>query len=134
MYLLDTNICIYIIKAKPIGVLNQLRKKHKKGLAISTITLAELEHGVCNSSRPEQNAIALSGFLSIIEVLPFDTKAAQVYGKIRTDLQKAGRIIGPLDMLIAAHAISDNLTLVTNNTKEFIRIKDIKVENWVPSN
>ena len=100
-------------------------------MAISTITLAELEHGACNSSRPEQNAVALSSLLSIIEVLPFDAKAAQAYGKVRTDLQKAGRIIGPLDMLIAAHAISSNLTLVTNNTKEFTRIKNIKVENWV---
>lgn len=134
MYLLDTDICIYIIKARPVGVLNQLRKKYKKGLAISTITLAELEHGVCNSSRPEQNAIALSGFLSIIEVLPFDTKAAQAYGKIRTDLKKTGRTISPLDMLIAAHAMSGNLILVTNNTKEFTRIKDIRIENWASLN
>jgi len=130
MYLLDTNICIYIIKAKLPCVLDQLKKKYRKGVAISAVTLAELEHGVCNSSRPEQNSIALSGFLSIMEVLPFDAKAAQAYGKIRTNLQRAGRIIGPLDMLIAAHAISNGLTLVTNNTKEFARIKDIKIENW----
>jgi tRNA(fMet)-specific endonuclease VapC len=93
--------------------------------------LAELEHGVKNSMYPEKNTIALMNFLSIIEVLKFDEKAAKEYGEIKTALKKKGAMIGPLDTLIAAHAKSGNFILVTNNTREFERIEDLKLEDWV---
>ena len=131
MYLLDTNICIYIIKEHPENVLKSLKKKRSKGIAISTITLAELEHGVENSKYPEKNKIALIKFLSIINILDFDAKAAEEYGKIKTDLKRRGCVIGPLDILIAAHAKSEDLVLVTNNTKEFERVEDLRIENWI---
>ncbi|QQO07661.1 type II toxin-antitoxin system tRNA(fMet)-specific endonuclease VapC [Breznakiella homolactica] len=131
MYLLDTNICIYIIKEQPEAVLKNLRKKRSKGMAISSITLAELEYGVENSKYPEKNKIALIKFLSIISILPFDAKAAEAYGKIKADLKRRGCIIRPLDILIAAHAKSEDLILVTNNSKEFERVEDLKIENWV---
>jgi tRNA(fMet)-specific endonuclease VapC len=111
--------------------LEQLKRKRPKGLAISTITLAELEHGVENSQYPEKNSVALLKFLSIIDILKFDENAAKEYGKVKTNLKRRGEIIGPLDMLIAAHAKSRNLIIVTNNTKEFERVKDLKIENWV---
>ncbi|QQO07577.1 type II toxin-antitoxin system tRNA(fMet)-specific endonuclease VapC [Breznakiella homolactica] len=131
MYLLDTNICLYLIKERPEAVLKNLRKKRSKGIAISSITLAELEYGVENSKFPEKNKIALIKFLSIITILPFEAKAAEAYGKIKADLKRRGRIIGPLDILIAAHAKSEDLVLVTNNTREFERIADVKIENWM---
>ncbi|MCL2334600.1 MAG: type II toxin-antitoxin system VapC family toxin [Endomicrobia bacterium] len=134
MYLLDTNICIYIIKKKPEAVLKHLKIKYPKGLFISSITLAELEQGVENSAYPEKNSVALMSLLSIIDIIPFDSNAAKEYGKIKTDLKKRGCIIGELDMLIAACAKAENFILVTNNTKEFNRIKDLKIENWALNN
>ncbi len=131
MYLLDTNICIYIIKEHPGNVLKHLKKKRSRGIAISAITLAELDHGVENSTYPEKNKVALLKFLSIIDILPFDANAAEKYGKIKAGLKRKGCVIGPLDILIAAHAKSKDLILVTNNTKEFERVEDLKIENWV---
>lgn len=129
-YLLDTNICIYIIKNKPAKVLAKFKKLRKSYIAISAITLAELEYGIFKSGSPEKNQIALAKFLCYIKVLPFDTEVTFHYGQIRVDLEKKGKIIGPMDMLIAAHALAKNMTLVTNNIKEFQRIKDLKIENW----
>jgi tRNA(fMet)-specific endonuclease VapC len=129
--MLDTNICIYIIKKKTPNILKKLKSKLKKGLAISTITLAELEFGNENSLYKEKNKIALMEFLAIIEIKSFDEKATKEYGIIRKDLKDRKCLIGPLDMLIGAHAKSLGLTLVTNNTKEFERITDLKIENWV---
>ena len=129
-YVLDTNICVFAIKKNP-HVLAALKKHREKGLYISAITLSELEHGVCNSQYQEKNRIALIGFLSIMMVLPYDDKAAQEYGKLRADLQKRGCLIGNMDMLIAAHVKSLNMTLVTNNTKEFSRIQGLSIEDWV---
>ena len=131
MYMLDTNICIYIIKKQPEAVLRQLQKKRGKGLFISTITLAELEFGIENSEYKEKNRIALMEFLTIISVKHFDENAAKEFGIIKKDLKNAKCLIGPMDMLIGAHAKSLNMILITNNTKEFIRIKDLKLENWV---
>jgi tRNA(fMet)-specific endonuclease VapC len=128
-YLLDTNICVFAIK-KNAGVLSALKKHKDKGLYISAITLSELEHGVCNSLYQEKNRIALTNFLSLITLLAYDDMAAHEYGKIRADLQKRGCIIGNMDMLIAAHAKSVNMTLVTNNTKEFARIHGLTIEDW----
>ncbi|MBA7682186.1 tRNA(fMet)-specific endonuclease VapC [subsurface metagenome] len=131
MYLLDTNICIYCIKNKPESVLEQLNLKRKYDVYISSITVAELEFGVEKSKYPERNRIALIEFLSIFKLLPFDDKDAQEYGKIKAKLSKDGNIIGPLDILIGSQAKSKNLILVTNNVKEFERIDELEIENWV---
>ena len=130
-YLLDTNIIIYAKNKRPESVLNRLRSFTPSDLCISSITMAELEYGIARSSRPDQNRLALSLFLSGIETLPFDEKAAREYGDIRKRLAEKGVIIGSNDLLIAAHARSLDLTLVTNNSKEFERIEDLKTENWV---
>jgi tRNA(fMet)-specific endonuclease VapC len=130
-YMLDTNICIYLIKQKPIKVLNKLRKINPDDVCISSITLSELEYGIQKSNYPERNKLALTEFLIPLTILSYDELAADEYGKIRAYLEKQGKIIGSMDMLIAAHALSLNLTLVTNNTKEFERIKSLKIDNWV---
>jgi tRNA(fMet)-specific endonuclease VapC len=130
-YLLDTNICIYIIKRKPSKIFKKFESLRISDVAISSITLAELEYGVYISTQPEKNTIALTRFLAPISILPFEDTAAKVYGIIRTNLELKGQPIGPYDLLIAAHAHSLGLTLVTNNIKEFKKIKDLKLENWM---
>lgn len=129
-YMLDTNICIYAIKNKPEQVLQRLKENLGKGLCISAITLAELEHGVEKSAHPEKNAAALLQFLAILDVLPFDDLAAVEYGRICAYLQKRGTPIETMDMLIAGHARAEGLTLVTNNVREFARVPALRVENW----
>jgi tRNA(fMet)-specific endonuclease VapC len=130
-YLLDTNICIYLIKQHPKQVIEHLRTLLVGDVAISAITLAELEYGAAKSSRPEQNREALIAFTAPLEVLPFDDDASLHYGEIRADLERAGMVIGAMDMLIAAHARSRSLKLVTNNSREFQRIHGLDIENWV---
>jgi len=130
-YMLDTNICIYIIKQKPINVINRFRQLPISSIAISSITLSELEYGVMKSSKPDQNQIALAQFVAPLEILPYGDDAAQYYGKIRAFLEKQGTPIGALDMLIAGHALSVNCTLVTNNEKEFSRVPELQIENWI---
>lgn len=130
-YLLDTNICIYIIKKKPEAVIKKFTKLRPGSIAISSITLSELYYGVVKSSRPNENMIALQEFISPMIVLDFTDQDALFYGKIRADLEKKGKPIGAMDLLIAAIAKSRELVLVTNNLKEFSRIADLKVENWV---
>jgi tRNA(fMet)-specific endonuclease VapC len=129
-YLLDTNICIYIIKQKPSVVVDRLQKIKVNEIGISVITLAELEYGVSKSNFPERNKLALIQFLTPFEILPFSEFAASIYGRIRSDLEKKGQIIGPYDLLIGAQALSEKLTLVTNNEREFQRIPGIAIENW----
>jgi len=129
-YMLDTNICIYIIKKKPKNVLINLQSNMDKGIAISAITLAELMYGVEASEYPENNTIALNQFLSIAYILPFDDRAAAEYGKICATLRRKGTPIGTMDMLIAAHAKAEGLTIVTNNVREFERVDNINLENW----
>jgi tRNA(fMet)-specific endonuclease VapC len=129
-YLLDTNICIYIIKKRPASVLKKFESLSLGDVAISSITLAELYYGIMKSSNPRKNQEALDKFLIPLEILDFDYAATIEYGKIRADLEKKGTPIGPLDTLIASHAKSLKLTLVTNNEKEFERIPDLKIENW----
>jgi tRNA(fMet)-specific endonuclease VapC len=129
-YLLDTNICIYIIKQKPKIVLDRF-KTHRLGeIGISSITSAELHYGVSKSANFNKNQIALNQFLIPLEIFDFDFNASVEYGKIRFELEKAGTPIGPLDLLIAAHAKSLAMTLVTNNEKEFNRVSGLKIENW----
>jgi len=131
MYLLDTNICIYAIKKKPFNVLKQIKIKSKLGIYISALTVAELEYGIENSIKVEENRISLLKYLSLFNILPFDDKDAIPYGKLKSKLRKEGRIIGPIDMLLAAQALSKDLIFVTNNIKEFERIENLKLENWV---
>ena len=128
--MLDTNICIYLIKQKPVHVLKRFRQTAISEISISSITLSELFYGVSKSSKPEQNIIALTQFVAPLEILSFDGEAAQYYGALRTHLEKRGIPIGSLDMLIAAHALSITSTLVTNNEKEFKRVPNLKIENW----
>ncbi len=131
MYLLDTNICIYLIKKKPIQVLKHFQDIEVGHIGISSITLSELVFGIQKSQFPEKNIRALEKFTISLEILPYDTKAAHVYGKIRKDLESKGTPIGPMDTLIAAHAMSSQNILVTNNEKEFNRIPNLQIENWV---
>ena len=130
-FMLDSDICIYLIKKRPENVIKRIGESLSDGIVISSITLAELEFGVANSTYPEKNSNALIQMLSSINILPFDSRAAAAYGPLRAELQQSGLPIGALDMLIAAHAKSLNLTLVTNNVREFSRINGLKIENWV---
>jgi tRNA(fMet)-specific endonuclease VapC len=130
-YLLDTNICIYIIRKKPIGVIEKLQSLEISEVGISSITLSELEFGVEKSGNPLKNKLALIKFLAPIDILDFDDHAAQHYGKIRAFLESKGTPIGPLDTLIAAHALAIGCVLVTNNTKEFERVNNLPIEDWV---
>jgi len=130
-YMLDTNICIALIKRKPPKALRRFDRLSAGDVGISTITLAELRYGIAKSQHAERNRQALEEFLLPLEVADFDEGAAAVYGNVRADLENAGRPIGPLDMQIGAHALSLETVLVTNNTAEFRRIKGLKVENWL---
>ncbi len=128
--MLDTNICIYIIKQQPAKVLKRFLKYQAGDIGISSITLSELRYGVAKSLHMEKNTKALDEFIIPLEVLPYDEEAAQIYGMIRANLEKSGTPIGSMDMLIAAHAISIDATLVTNNTREFIRIPELTIVDW----
>lgn len=130
-YLLDTNICIYIIKKKPEKVLNRFSKLKPGDVGVSTITIAELYYGVAKSSKPNQNTIALQEFLQPLIILDFTSEDSIAYGRIRSELEAEGKLIGAMELLIASIAFSRSLILVTNNEKEFNRVKDLKVENWV---
>ncbi len=130
-FMLDTNTCIYIIKRKPPDVIERFNQTEISQIGISSITLSELLYGVSKSSKPEQNQIALMQFVAPLEILPYSDEAAQYYGDLRAHLEKQGTPIGSLDMLIAAHALSITCTLVTNNEKEFIRMPNLKIDNWV---
>ena len=129
-YMLDTNICIYIIREKPIKVLKKLRTFDLSDIVISAITHSELEYEVAKSNRRQENHGALIKFLAPLEIVSYDDKAAADYGQIRTHLEKKGTVIGAMGMLIGAHARSIPVTLVTNNQKEFRRIPGLRVENW----
>lgn len=129
-FLLDTNICIYIIKKKPQSVIDKLNRLEFNQISISSITVAELEYGVCKSSMPDRNRTSLNEFLIPFAIVNFDSTASVMYGIIRSELERKGIPIGSLDMLIAAQAMSLDVTLVTNNEKEFSRIDGLKIENW----
>jgi tRNA(fMet)-specific endonuclease VapC len=131
MYLLDTNICIYIIKKRPEKVFEKFRSLSIGQVGISSITHSELCFGVRKSRYPEKNETALNLFTAPLEVIAYPEEAGMVYGTIRAQLEAAGKPMGPLDTLIAAHALYMGYTLVTNNLSEFSRVKGLKVENWV---
>ena len=129
-YLLDTNIVIYVLKRRPIQVQKTFNTNASR-LAISSITLSELIYGAEKSQNVDQNLETIDEFISHLEVLPYDAKASQHYGQIKAGLEKKGEIIGENDIHIAAHAISQGLILVTNNLREFGRVPNLALENWV---
>lgn len=130
-YMLDTNICIYAIKHKPEIVIKNFLQHDPDEICISSITYAELMYGVEKSQAVDRNRMAMAMFLSPITIREFNAAAAEEYGKIRADLEKKGTPIGPMDMMIAAHAKAEKLIIVTNNVKEFNRVNDLTIENWV---
>jgi tRNA(fMet)-specific endonuclease VapC len=128
--MLDTNICIEIIRKKTPELIEQLQKTPSKDVCVSSVTLSELEYGAFKSTNPERNRLALAEFMAPIEIAPYDDRAAPYYGRLRAELESVGRPIGSLDMLIAAHAMSLGLVLVTNNTKEFSRVPELQLSDW----
>jgi tRNA(fMet)-specific endonuclease VapC len=130
---LDTNICIHIIRQKPLEVLQKFNTYTVGDIGVSTITVAELFVGAQKSQRPSQNQHAVEQFLLPLTIAPFDYDAAMTYGKIRAALEQQGMPIGAFDTLIAAHAVSLGVTLATNNVREFTRVPNLKVEDWVTS-
>jgi len=129
--LLDTDICIYLIKARPEGVLARFREHTPGDIGISVITLAELEYGAAKSQYPKKNRTALAGFITPLVVAALEPAVAVTYGKIRATLEAAGHPIGPLDTLIAAHALNLGVPLVTHNEREFRQVEGLQVDNWV---
>ncbi len=130
-YLLDTNTCIYLIKKQPSHIVDRLKRLRIGDVGISAITLSELAYGVANSQHSEQNELALQEFIAPLEIAAYPSEAAMTYGQLRADLKKKGELMGPLDMLIAAHALYLGAVLVTNNVSEFSRVKHLLIENWV---
>jgi tRNA(fMet)-specific endonuclease VapC len=130
-YLLDTNICVYLIKQKPPQVFARFQSLAIGEVSISSITLAELEYGVKKSQAQQKNKQALEEFILPLVVIPFDKVAASYYGDLRASLERQGTPIGPLDLMIAAHALSLKTTLVTHNVREFARVAGLTIENWV---
>ena len=129
-YMLDTNIVIYVIKRRPAEIL-AVFNQHAGQMCISSITLAELLHGVEKSSRSEHNLRQVEDFISRLDVLEYGCKAAAHYGDIRADLERVGNTIGVNDLHISGHARSEGLTLVSNNLREFERVKGLRLENWL---
>ena len=129
--LLDTNICIYMIKNNPLEVRKHFKLFVPGDIAISSITVAELQYGVEKSAAPKKNVFALEAFLLPLEIAPFDTDSAITYGKIRAEFERQSTPIDGMDMLIAAQAIAQGFTLVTHNLKEFNRVPGLKCETWV---
>ncbi|KJV31195.1 type II toxin-antitoxin system VapC family toxin [Pantoea sp. SM3] len=129
-YMLDTNIVIYVIKRRPIEVLERFNANVGR-MVISSITLAELVHGAEKSAFPERNLRTVEDFISRLDVLSYDQKSAFHYGSIRAELEKKGTPIGLNDLHIAAHARSEALTLITNNLREFSRVNGLISENWL---
>jgi len=130
MFMLDTNICIYLIKRRPAWVRDRFTRLEPGNVLLSSIVLAELMHGVERSARREQNRAALEMFLMPLDIAPFDDAAAARYGEIRARLEAKGCVIGGNDLFIAAHALSLGVTLVTNNEREFARVPGLRLENW----
>ena len=127
---MDTNICIYIIKKSPKDLFDRFNKLKVGDIGISSITYCELQYGVSNSQKIKENQKALNGFLAPLDVLDFPGDAAPLYGDIKVELKRKGIPIGQLDLMIGVHALYLGVTIVSNNVKEFSRIKNLKVENW----
>lgn len=130
-FMLDTNICVELIRGRAPRVFHRLRRHGVDATGISSITLAELQYGASRSAHPARHAILLAEFCAPLAILPFDDRAAEAYGSVRAALERGGKPIGPLDTLIAAHALSLDVTLITNNEREFARVANLRVENWL---
>jgi tRNA(fMet)-specific endonuclease VapC len=133
-YMLDTNTLIYVLNARPNhqAVLDRFDQEDPRQLCISSVTLAELRYGIEKSQKREATRAKLQRAVDTLNVAPFESRAAESYGVIRAALERAGTPCGPLDMLIAAHALSLNLNFVTNNVREFSRVQGLRVNNWIP--
>lgn len=132
--MLDTNTCIALIKRKPVNALQKFNKYQVGDIGISAVTLAELRYGVSKSQHQAKNQTALDEFMLPLEVAAFDEQATVAYGVLRAALEKQGTPIGPLDTMIAAHALSLSVTLVTNNMREFNRVPKLTVIDWIKHN
>jgi len=130
MYMLDTNICIYLIKNNPPHVRTHFERLKPGDILLSSIVLAELMYGISKSQQKKRNLAALEMFLMPLDVVSFDAQATEQYGDIRANLEQSGQVIGGNDLLIAAHALSLDVTLVSNNLKEFSRVSGLRLENW----
>lgn len=131
IYMLDTNICIYILKNNDKSLIKKFNDFKYGDICISSIAYSELVYGVEKSARRDENMKNLLKFLSCIKICDYDVNASNEYGKIRCDLEKNGNAIGSMDMLIASHAKALGITIVTNNAREFERVKGLKIENWI---
>ena len=129
-FMLDTNTCVDLIRRRNDRVLRRMQRFRPDDLCVSSVTLSELEYGAAKSANPQRNRLALAEFMTPLSVLPYDDAAAPVYGRVRAELERAGTPIGPLDTMIAAHALSLDLILVTDNEREFRRVAGLKVQNW----
>src|SRR3990167_9808169 len=131
-YMLDTNICIYLMREHPKDIIQKFNEAvvHHE-VVVSSVVMSELYFGACKSTAKEKNIVALEKFSVPVAVCSYDKKAAYYYGEIRETLRKTGLLIGPMDLMIAAHALSAEAILITNNLKEFSRVKGLRCENWV---
>jgi tRNA(fMet)-specific endonuclease VapC len=131
VYLLDTNICIYIVNKNPVEIIKRLEKYQPSKIKISSITVAEMKYGTSKSKYRKKNREALRGFLSPFGIINFDSMDAEIYGIIRAELERNGTIIGPYDMQLAAQALRADYVFVTNNVREFKKVKKLRIENWL---
>jgi tRNA(fMet)-specific endonuclease VapC len=129
-FMLDTNTCVDLIRKRDDRILRRMRRLRLDDLCVSSVTLSELEYGAAKSGNPGKNRLALAEFMTPLAVVPYDDAAAAVYGQVRADLERAGTPIGPLDTMIAAHALSLGLILVTDNEREFRRVSGLEIQNW----
>jgi tRNA(fMet)-specific endonuclease VapC len=129
-YMLDTNLCIRVLRDRPEGLRERFNAE-AAALCVSTVTLAELLHGAEKSSRPIEIRQQVEGFAARLDVLPFDSDAAAHYGDIRADLERKGQVIGPYDLMIAGHARSRGLVVITGNLDEFNRVVGLRAEDWL---
>ena len=132
-FMLDTNILVYVLNARPKheSVLERFDREDPRDMVVSSITLAELRYGIEKSRYRDDNRTALQRVLRALNVVPFETKAAEIYGTLRARLKAAGKPVGPLDTLIAAHSLALDLTLVSSNLREFSRVPGLRVESWL---
>lgn len=131
MHLIDTSICVAILRGASPHVAPRFRAAMRSGVAVSSITVAELHYGLERSSNPARERAGVENLLAAVSILAFDSKAAEGYGLLRRHLERRGQTIGQFDLLIASHAVAENATLVTNNTREFSRVPTLALEDWL---
>jgi tRNA(fMet)-specific endonuclease VapC len=129
-FMLDTNTCVDLIRRRNDRTLRRMQRYRPDDLCVSSVTLSELEYGAAKSADPQRNRLALAKFMTPLSVLPYDDAVAPVYGRVRAELERTGTPIGPMDTMIAAHALTLGLIVVTDNEREFRRVSELKVQNW----